>query len=139
MEGLDSKPSILHKPCPLREAQRFCQDSPTPHNGQCLPSKSKVSPQPCAWYRTLYIAGKLNPLVCMVQTPYFVLGGRSGYFLFFFCSGMGMGESEALEVGGSTFFFIIPRKGGGSRRGRGRGPGRASAANWGIGEFGGGG
>ena len=48
------------------------------------------------------------------------------------------GESEAPGWGGIVFVIENPRRGGGcSRRGRGRGAGRVSAANWGI--FGGGG
>ena len=59
---------------------------------------------------------------------------------FFFLLGEGEGESEApgREGGGDRFFIENPRRGGGaSRRGRGRGAGRVSAANWG--NFGGGG
>ena len=33
------------------------------------------------------------------------LGGRFGYFLFFFCSGRGKGESEAPERGGGSVFI----------------------------------
>ena len=61
-------------------------------------------------------------------------------FLIFFCSGRGNGESEAPGEGGGVdqFLFLkIPGGGGVSRRGRSRGAGRVSAANWGI--FGGGG
>ena len=41
------------------------------------------------------------------------LGGRFGYFLFFFCSGRGKGESEARRGGGDPFFIENPRRGGG--------------------------
>ena len=60
------------------------------------------------------------------------LGGRFGYFLFFFCSGRGKGESRRRRVAGDRFFIEKPRRGA---LGTG-GAGRVSAANW---EFGGGG
>ena len=42
------------------------------------------------------------------------LGGRFGYFLIFFCSERGKGESEAPGGGrGSVSFFENPRRGGG--------------------------
>ena len=64
----------------------------------------------------------------------FLLGGRFGYFLFFFCSGRGKGGFEAPGGGGIHHLLKIPG-GVGSRRGRGAG--RVSAANWGL--WGGGG
>ena len=60
-----------------------------------------------------------------------LLGGRFGYFLFFFCLGRGGLESEAAGRGGVDFLLKIP-EGGVSRRGRGRGAGRVSASNWGF-------
>ena len=39
--------------CPPISRCPIIKDSLTPHDGQCLPPKSKVSPQPCVWYRTL--------------------------------------------------------------------------------------
>ena len=43
-----------------------------------------------------------------------------------------------MPGGGGLIFIEIPRRGGGfSRRGRGRGAGKVSAANWGIGGGGG--
>ena len=43
-------------------------------------------------------------------------------------------ESEASGRGGGRFLLEIPGgRGGFSRRGRGRGAGRVSATNWGIG------
>ena len=50
--------------------------------------------------------------------------------IYFFCSGRGKGEFET--PGGDRFFIENPRRGGGSRKGRGRGAGRVSAANWGT-------
>ena len=48
--------------------------------------------------------------------------------------GEGKGESEAPGGGGGArFFYENSRRGGVSRRGRGRGAGRVSAANWGRG------
>ena len=59
---------------------------------------------------------------------------------YFFCSGGGKGESEAPGGGGGSIFLLkIPREGGFSRRGRDRGVGIVSAANWGISGAGGGG
>ena len=55
-------------------------------------------------------------------------------FYLFFCSGRGKGESEAPGGRGGRFFIENTRRGGGvSRRESGRGAGRVSAANWGIG------
>ena len=63
------------------------------------------------------------------------LGGRFGYFLFyFFCLGRGEGESEAPGGGGgSALFYLlqIPGGGGVSRSGS-QGAGRVSATKWGI-------
>ena len=45
--------------------------------------------------------------------------GVSGYFLFFFCSGRGKGESEVQGGrGGVQFFIENPRRGGGGSPGR---------------------
>ena len=64
----------------------------------------------------------------------FKLGGRFGYFLFFSCSGRGKGESEAQGGGGGLDSLLkIPQAGEGLQEGEGRGGGRVSAANWGIG------
>ena len=58
-------------------------------------------------------------------------------FFIFFCLGRGKGEFEGLEGGGGgglEFLLKFPKGGGWvSMRGRGRGAGRVSAANWGIG------
>ena len=59
------------------------------------------------------------------------------FFIFFFCSGTGKGESEGTQRGGVDFLLKIPQGGGVSRRGRG--VGRVSAANWGFWGGGGGG
>ena len=61
------------------------------------------------------------------------LGGRFEYFLFFLV-GEGEGGVRGLGKGGGSIFIGSPRRGGGvfSRRGRGRGARRASAANWGA-------
>ena len=72
------------------------------------------------------------------------LGGRFGYFLFFFCSGEGKGPWGSLrrwEGGGGLVFIENPRRGGFFRRGGvsqdggggARGTGRVSAGNWGGG------
>ena len=59
------------------------------------------------------------------------LGGRFGYFLL----GLLLGEAEGGVQGArrrrDRFLLKIPG-GGGSRRGRGRGARRVSAANWGF-------
>ena len=50
------------------------------------------------------------------------LGGRFGYFLFFFCSGEGKGESEAPGGGGGNFLWKkFQERGGGLPCGSGRG------------------
>ena len=54
---------------------------------------------------------------------------------FLFCSGRGKGESEAPRGGGGgRVDWNSQERGGGifSRRGRGRGAGKVSAANWGL-------
>ena len=52
---------------------------------------------------------------------------------FFFFSGRGgIGGSPRRQGAGGSVFIENPRRGGGSRSGRGRGAGRVSAANWGI-------
>ena len=50
-------------------------------------------------------------------------------FFIFFAWGRG---SRGARGGGLAFFTENPRRGGVSRRGRGRGAGRVSASNWGI-------
>ena len=50
----------------------------------------------------------------------------------FSCSGRGKGESEAAGRGGGVDFLLKILEGGVSRRRRGRGAGRVSAANWGF-------
>ena len=64
------------------------------------------------------------------------LGGRVGYFLFFFLLGKGEGGVRGARRGGIHFLLKIPGGGGFSRRGRGAG--RVSAANLGNLEGGGG-
>ena len=64
------------------------------------------------------------------------LGGRFRYFLFFFCSGRGKGESEAPGRGGSIFFGNSQEGGGCPGGGGAEGPGRCLRR---IGEFFGGG
>ena len=61
------------------------------------------------------------------------LGRRFGYFLFFFCSGRGKGESEA--AGWGRFFTEDPRGGGGCSLGGAGGPGGCLRR---IGDLGGG-
>ena len=51
---------------------------------------------------------------------------------YFVCSWTGKGESEARGGGGGPIFIGNPKRGV-FRRERGRGAGRVSAANWGIG------
>ena len=70
------------------------------------------------------------PFVTTMPKSLHFLGGHFGYFLFFLCSRWGKEESEA--PGGGLIFIENPRRGV-SRRERGRGAGRVSAANWGIG------
>ena len=60
------------------------------------------------------------------------LGGRFDIFNFVF-SGSWKGEPEAPGGGGGDRFFIENPRRGVSRRERGRGAGRVSAANWGLG------
>ena len=67
-------------------------------------------------------------LNCFFEFTYF--GGGFGYFLFFSAPGGERGSPRRRGVG----FFLLKIPGGGvSRRGKGQGVGRASAANWGIG------
>ena len=57
----------------------------------------------------------------------------SDIFNFFSAQGGGRGSPRRRGGGGGWFFFMkIPERGGDSRRGRGRGAGRVSGANWGI-------
>ena len=49
------------------------------------------------------------------------LGGRFGYFLFFFLLGEGEGGVRGAGRGEGRFLIQNPRRGGVSRRGRGRG------------------
>ena len=65
------------------------------------------------------------------------IGGRFGYFLFFFCSGEGEGGVRGARRGGGIGFLIANPTRGGGRFPGGGGAGRVSAANWGI--WGGGG
>ena len=72
-------------------------------------------------YRTPHSLSCLPPFNCPFFSPRRLLGGRSGYFYFFFCLGRGMGEFEAPEgEGGIGFQLKIPRGEGVSRRGRGQ-------------------
>ena len=57
----------------------------------------------------------------------------SDILYFFFWSGRGEGKSETAGWSGSILYRKSQEGGGGfSRRGKGRGAGRVSAANWGI-------
>ena len=51
------------------------------------------------------------------------LGGRFGYFLFFFCSGEGSGNPWRQEGAGVSFLLRVPGGGGFPTRGGGEGPG----------------
>ena len=62
-------------------------------------------------------AAKVSPVFLSLY-----LGGRFGYFLFFFCSGRGNGESEVPGGGGGVCFLIESPKGGVSRTGGADGP-----------------
>ena len=55
----------------------------------------------------------------------------------FFFPAWGGGKGSPERRGGGSVFIENPGGGGGSRRGRGRGAGRVSAVNWGIGGGGG--
>ena len=62
------------------------------------------------------------------------LGGRFGYFLFFFFSGRGKAESEAPGGRGIHFLLKIPGRGGGFQEGpRGREGVCGELGNWGGG------
>ena len=83
------------------------------------------------WYRKDCLAPNPSfrqPLLETSETA--SLGGRFGYLLFFFRLGEGDGESEVPGVGAGFDFFIKIPGGGVSRRERGRGARRVSAANW---------
>ena len=71
------------------------------------------------------------------QTPWWTF---RKFFIFFFLVGEGGKGSPRRREGRGRFFIEKARRGGGlSRRGKGRGAGRVSAANWGIFWGGGGG
>ena len=65
-------------------------------------------------------------LVCTLL----ILVDVSDIFNFFFARGGERGESEAPGAGGCRFLLKFQEGGGVFRRGRGRGAGKVSAANW---------
>ena len=83
---------------------------------------------------------KESPMIALSFFPglgLLTLGGRFGYFLFFFCSGRGEGRSPRPPGGGGGRFSIeIPRRGGGFSR---RGPNGRKAVCGELGIWGGGG
>ena len=64
--------------------------------------------------------------------PRRVLGGRFGYFFLIF-SARGEGGSRGAGGRWGIVFFYLEAQEGGLEDERGRGAGRVSAANWGIG------
>ena len=88
---------------------------------QCTHAGRRLSPQFLDW--------RCLSLMCTELCA--CLGGRFGYFLFFFCSGEGKRESEAPGGEGGRFLLKIP--GGGVSRAGGGGAGRVFAGNLGRG------
>ena len=81
--------------------------------------------------QSFYSLGLSNDLPATPQ-----LGGRFDFFLFFFCSGEGKGESGATGRGGGVRFLLkMPGEGGmvSQEEGGGEGAGRVSAGNLGGG------